>query len=146
LSEPPSLSVADAFPLAILALCIWREARGEPLPAKQAVAWSIRNRVKRPGWWGRTWESVVLMPFQYSSFNRNDPNSTKFPITTDPSWLDSLQCAANVYMEPPRVPDPTYGADSYFDKSLDGKPPSWATDGSKAKTTDFGALHFFRTL
>jgi len=134
----------SGWEVGLLALVIWREARGEALlTTKQAVAWSIRNRVLRPGWWGKDWESVILMPFQYSSFNRNDPNSTKFPIP-GPVWDDCLTAAGQVYTAD--IPDLTLGADSYFDMSLDTHPPDWATDGSKEHTGDWGRLHFYRTL
>lgn len=134
----------------LVALCIWREARGETLDVKKAVGWSIRNRFLRPGWWGHSWEGIVLLPWQYSSFNHNDPNATKLPTSADPSWGDSLTAASMVWtadvLSTPFIPDPTSGADSYFDMSLDSNPPSWATDGSKQHTLDIGRLHFYRTL
>jgi len=132
---------------ALLALVIWREARGEILLAKQAVAWSIRNRVVHPGWWGRSWWGVILHPYQYSSFNRTDPNATAWPLQVDASWEDALQVAADVYTadvaQAPKILDITKGATSYFDKSVDANPPSWAKDGSMAHVCDFGRLHFY---
>ena len=70
------------------------------------------------------------MPWQYSSFNENDPNSTRFPAPTDPSYQDSLQAAEEVL----GVADTTRGATRYYDKSLDPRPPKWATDGSDIHT------------
>jgi len=134
----------QAYSFIVFALCIWRECRGELDTTKVAQAWSVRNRVKNPGWWGHDWVGVVLMPYQYSSFNHNDPNATKLPTEGDPSWQDCLQIASQVFAEPPSVPDPTHGATSYFDMSLDTDPPKWAMDGSNVKTVDFGRLHFYK--
>ncbi len=133
----------EFYSVFIMALCIWREARGESIPAKQAVAWVIRNRAAHPSWWGGpSIPSVVLKPYQFSSFNRNDPNSTKFPSPEDLSWVASLNAAQDVLTD--KVPDPTGNAVFYFDKSLDSSPPSWATDGSTDWTVDIGSLHFYK--
>lgn len=137
------MEMSDTYPVFLLGLATWREARGELLSAKQGVACSIRNRVLNPGWWGHDYVGCILMPWQYSSFNRNDPNATKFPLESDPSWRDCLDVAGETYFN--TLTDPTSGADSYFDISLDHNPPSWATDGSKTKTCDIGRLHFYRT-
>lgn len=141
-----TLPIVDIYPFNLLALCIWREARGESLATKQAVAWSIKNRTLRPRWWGSSWETCILKPYQYSSFNHNDPNSSKLPLSTDVSWQECITVAGQVYSNPPDISDPTSGADSYFDISLDNNPPSWATDDSKVKTCDVGRIHFYKTL
>lgn len=140
------MEISDVYPFTLLALCVWREARGESLGTKQAVAWSIRNRTTRPTWWGHSFETCILKPYQYSSFNHNDPNASKFPTSDDESWQDSLTVAKQVYPEPQLITDPTNGADSYFDISLDNNPPPWSTDGSKVKTLDVGRVHFYKTL
>jgi N-acetylmuramoyl-L-alanine amidase len=134
----------DFYGLFLLALCLWREDRGGSLESKTAVAWSIKNRVENPGWWGYSWISCILMPWQYSSFNRNDPNSSKFPVSDDPSWRDSMNVATSVFDDV--IADPTGSATHYFDNSLDGDPPKWATDGSMVKTVDIGRLHFYRRV
>lgn len=147
-----SLSISDVHPFNLFCLCIWREARGEVNIAQQGVAWSIRNRVLKPGWWGHDWAGVILMPLQYSSFNKGDPNSTKFPVQMDTSWQDIVLIARSIFTTNPGVgdslelPDPTGGADSYFDKSLDSNPPKWALSDKMAKTCDLGNLHFYKTL
>jgi|ERR1017187_338362 hypothetical protein len=134
----------ESYSFILFALCLWREARGELYDTKTAVAWSIRNRVQRPGWWGHDWAGVILMPWQYSSFNHADPNASKLPIPADPAWQDCLDIAAKVYPTPTLVDDPTQGATSYFDISLDPDPPKWTLDGSQVKTIDMGRLHFYR--
>ncbi len=133
--------------IGLLALVLWREARGEDVATKRAVAWSIRNRVANPGWWGKTWWGVILMPEQYSSFNHNDPNATKWPLQIDPSWEECLSVAISVYTEDvkqtPSIPDPTSGATSYFDRSMDSNPPSWALDRSMKHVLNSGNLRFY---
>lgn len=39
-----------------------------------AVGAVIRERVLRPGWWGRDWETVCRKPWQFSCWNPDDPN------------------------------------------------------------------------
>lgn len=134
---------AQFYDLFLLALCTWRESRGEILQAKQAVAWVIKNRASNPSWWGGpSLVSVILKPFQFSSFNAHDPNAVKFPTPVDTTWQASLEIAQQVVNG--TVPDPTSGSTSYFDKSLDSNPPSWATDGSMVLASTIGDLHFYK--
>jgi hypothetical protein len=84
------------------------------------------------------------MPYQFSSFNHNDPNAIKWPMEADPSWLECVAVAGDVGGDTPSIHDPTSGATSYFDMSLDLNPPKWAEDGSQVKTCDLGRLHFYR--
>ncbi len=134
----------EAYAFILLSLAIWREARGELITTKIGVAWTVRNRVQNPGWWGHDWLGCLLLPWQYSCFNHNDPNATKLPMSKDPSWQDSLNVARNVMHEPPLVSDPTGGATSYYDTSLDSDPPKWATDGSNVHTITLGGLNFYK--
>lgn len=62
------------------ALCTYREARGEDSQTQFAQACSLVNRVLEPCWWGTDVISVVLKPWQYSSFNFNDPNNMVWPL------------------------------------------------------------------
>lgn len=135
------MNPTDAYKFSLLLLCIWREARGESLQAKIGVAWSIRNRVNKPGWWGKDWDGIILHPFQYSSFNPTDPNANKIPYTNDMSYLDCEEAAMNAFSG--AGADPTLGATSYFDKSLDSNPPSWAAEMTHA--CDIGGLHFYKS-
>jgi spore germination cell wall hydrolase CwlJ-like protein len=135
----------DFYDMFMMALCVWREARGEVVQAKQAVAWTIKNRASNPSWWGGpSVVSVILKPWQFSSFNSKDPNAVKFPSPTDTSWQASLEIAQQVVNG--TIPDPTSGATSYFDKSLDSSPPTWATDGSMIHLADIGNLHFYKRV
>jgi N-acetylmuramoyl-L-alanine amidase len=130
----------QSYELILLMLCIWREARGESMDAKHAVGWCIRNRVMKPGktWWGDDWETVILKPWQFSSFNPNDPNATKFPLPGDPSFSECLLAAKHVYDA--TFPDQTLGSTSYHDTSI--APPFWAA--VMDKTVQIGRLIFYK--
>ena len=53
--------------LMIMAKTIWGEARGESHNGQVAVAWVIRNRAERGGWWGNTIREVCLKDQQFCS-------------------------------------------------------------------------------
>lgn len=124
-------------PTLLLALCIWREARGEPLAAKLGVAWTVRNRcavAPREGF-RRDIAANVLKPWAFSSFMAGDPNSAKYPEANDFSWLQSLAAAKSA------EPDPTGGAVFYYSKPLTAPPKAW---GNVQHAADIGGLHFYR--
>ena len=130
----------------LLAVCCWREAQNQPRAVQIAQAWSVRNRVDRPGFWdwGDSYSTVILKPWQYSSFNRNDPGALKLPEDTDLSWQQCLGVAQDVYQG--ITSDPTGGCTHYYDKSLDAHPPDWATNGKMEHVIDLGAFRFYRPL
>jgi N-acetylmuramoyl-L-alanine amidase len=123
----------------MLALAIYREARGEDLTGKVAVGCVIRNRVQHPSWYGRNWFAVITKPYQFSSFNAGDRNSAVFGSAADRAWQDSLAAALRVMAG---VPDPTGGATFYFDQTLVNNPPKWAS--IYLHTADIGAFHFYK--
>lgn len=132
-------------PTQLLALCIWREARGESIAAKTGVAHVILNRCAMSPAQGfePTIEGNILKPWAFSSFMDGDPNSVKYPEPEDqyllreldPSWTDSLAVA--------RTPgeDPTGGAVFYFSAPLTDPPAAW---GSVEVSTVIGGLTFCR--
>jgi N-acetylmuramoyl-L-alanine amidase len=133
----------EFYDLFLMALCVWREARGESMEGKRAVAWVVRNRADHPAWWGGpSIASVVLHPSQFSSFNHNDPNSSKLPYPPDPGWVSSLLAAQEAMYK--TAPDITNGAVDYYDKSMDENPPLWARDGSLVHCGDIDDFHFYR--
>ena len=76
----------------IMALTIWGEARGEGFQGRCAVGHVILNRVRKGGWWGNTVEEVCLKPWQFSCWNKGDPNREameKLPVS-DPLYLQCL--------------------------------------------------------
>jgi N-acetylmuramoyl-L-alanine amidase len=127
--------------LFMLALVVWREARNQPFAAQVGVACTVRNRVNAPVvWWGKTYLDVILCPDQYSSFNENDPNSTQFPKETDAVFPMCLAIARDVLGNV--AADNTDGAQSYFDRSLDATPPTWASEAQH--TVNIGDFRFFK--
>lgn len=134
-------SYQDLTDVQLLALCCWREARGESDDAKIAQCWSVCNRVGNPGWWGHDWKTVILKPWQYSSFNANDPNSVEWPDDHDPSWIQCQQIAEAVYLD--RLSDPTSGATNYYDISIEW-PKAWGNESEWENTLNVGRLRFWK--
>jgi len=114
----------EQYPEVLAALCVWREARGEPYAAKLAVAKVLYNRAAS-GRWPTDLDAVVLQPLQFSSFNKTDANAVKFPnrkVFADwRSFEESCQAveeARNLASD-----EPLHTANHYFDSSI--SPPSW---------------------
>ena len=126
------------FDVSLLALVIWREASDQEIPTKYWVAWSIRNRVNHPTWWGTDWPSVITHRAQYSSMTiPGDPNLIRWPIPTDTSWQAALAIAQAVYDG--QGSDPTSGATSYHNSNITAP---W--DSSKVFIAKQGAFNFYR--
>jgi len=134
--------IQDQYPNVLLALCLWREARGQSLEVKRAIRWVILNRVAHPS--GpfvacRDLVSTILCPRQFSSFNAGDPNAAKMPSPKNPAdWAAWLACCA-VVDEPTEDAsgaslDTTGGANYYFDTSI--QPPAWADPLKLTKQID----------
>jgi cell wall hydrolase len=103
-----------------LALCVWREARGESARGKELVAQVIENRVTDPRW-PDTYVGVITQPWQFSAFNANDPNATKFPSEKDPTWPACVQ-AADAVLD---AAAPLTTANHYHTTAIR---PTWADD------------------
>jgi len=119
-----------------LALTIWAEARGEGEEGMIAAAWAIRNRVEmdlgndnKPDWWGEGYEGVCKAPWQFSCWNKNDPNykyltgAVKIPA----NQLDEAVRIAGMVING-EVPDPTGHATHYYAISMT-QVPKWAKAG-----------------
>ena len=130
----------------ILARTLWGEARGESLAGQIAVAWTIRNRVndgKAKSWWGEGYAGVCQNPYQFSCWNRSDPNfaylsgAKKIPFRE----LAQARIAADQVIDG-KVSDPTGGATHYYATTI--KAPAWA---AKAKQTlKLGGHVFFKDV
>lgn len=135
----------SAWEMSLIALCVWREARNQQFEGKLAVAWSIRNRVKAPGkhWWGDTFEEVILKPWQYSSFNADDPNAKLIPgdPAKDRSWDESLTAADRAYLG--IGIDPSKGATHYHDSNM-VTPPAWTKDPTTKFIVTIGDHRFYK--
>ena len=55
----------------------WRECREESTGAPRGIFHTVVNRAAKAGWWGTDVVSVILKPFQFSSFNLDDPRRCK---------------------------------------------------------------------
>ena len=132
----------------LLAATLYGEARGETAMGKRGVAWVIRNRMKA----GERWAAqhggvghplfgkgdvagVVLKPWQFSCWNKNDPNLARLLELVKSNgasagggmWAILRAVADGVLAEPPEWPDPTWGATHYCTLALWGKddPKAW---------------------
>lgn len=105
----------------LLARTLYGEARGEPVRGKEAVAAVVMNRVARAQtrenhWWGHTVSEVVLCPWQFSCWNRNDPNRARILAVDaqDPNFQTCLRIARRAVAG--ALADPTGGATHYHAK------------------------------
>ena len=125
---------------ALLALLVWREARGEIYQAKLAVAYSVLNRVEHPKWWGHTLGDVIGKKWQYSSMAApGDPNLIAYPSSLDVSFVECLK-AVDSAIAGTNI-NPVLMADSYFDVSITA--PVWAT--ASCFIAQIGRLRFYNT-
>ena len=115
------------FDLKIMALTVWAEARGEPVDGQRAVAWVLRNRAAKPGWWSRTEgfpygsiAAVCRCPWQFSCWNANDPNRTRLDDPATQQRADYLAIRALCFdvLSAPPLEDPTTGADHYCTQAV----------------------------
>jgi len=108
---------------AFVALCLWREARGEDKTAQAGVVHVILSRAGKPGWWGKDIMGVLFQPWQFSSMtDPKDRQLTTWPKTNDLSWQQCLDIACQAIDG--QLPNPMSGADHYYDISI--PPPKWA--------------------
>lgn len=131
------------YEITLLALTLWREARGEPHEAKIAVAHTVKNRMDHPGWWGKDYISVLTKKWQYSSLtDPNDRQLTTWPKADDAAMEECLKIAClvigGVYNSPLK------GIDSYYDDSLQGElRPKWAKEHPERFVGKIGRLNFY---
>lgn len=130
----------------ILARTIWGEARGEPLKGMQAIANVVLNRVAIADgngghyWWGHDIVTVCLKPWQFSCWNKNDPNRKKLEKLSadkDRSFQLCLQIAEKAVSG--CLLDVTGGADHYHTRYIN---PFWAKN--EVPTTTIGDHLFYK--
>lgn len=122
----------------LLALCIWREARGEGMLGRRGVGCVVRNRIAARTYFGHDYQSVILKPWQFSSFNRNDPNANQWPTDGELSWMGCLAESNEVLGG---CDDLTRGALFYFSPPLTAAPHAW---GPVIPTASIGNLSFWK--
>lgn len=139
----PAKPFAEQDPCVLLAMCIFGEARGECDEGKVAVGCVVRNRVNCQGAYGIGFTGVILKPWQFSSFNANDPNRHKLlePLEyeSEAVWNACFAAAAAVFQD--EVDDLTEGAVFYFSPPCCEPPPVW---GDVTPTVKIGDLNFYR--
>lgn len=130
----------------VLARTIWGEARGEGKEGMDAVASVILNRVqvaKEKGgyWWGNTIIQVCQKPYQFSCWNKQDPNFKKLTAVneSDVNFATALRVARRAVLG--FVKDGTYGATHYHRFNI---LPDWAK-GQKP-TTRIGHHIFYSKI
>ena len=119
----------------VLARTLWGETRGETLAGQIAVAWTIRNRVndgKDRSWWGEGYAGVCQALYQFSCWNKSDPNYACLGGTRAIPFRDLAQAriAADQVIDG-KMPDPIGGATHYYATTLPAA-PAWTV---KAKQT-----------
>ena len=131
----------------ILARTLWGEARGESMAGMIAVAWTIRNRVndgKTKSWWGEGYAGVCQARYQFSCWNKNDPNypylSGAKPIPV--GEMAKAMMAATAVIDGAQ-PDPTGGATHYY-STIMPRAPGWAAKSNR--TLKLGRHVFFKDV
>jgi N-acetylmuramoyl-L-alanine amidase len=124
----PGVPIEQQAPPVVFAMGLMGEARGEGLPGMRAVAQSVMNRVNHgsPHRYGSGPKEVWLRPWQYSCFNRDDPNRSKmldFWITDALAWEHAEQVTAEALNG--TLPD-TVGAATHYTTAR-----IWGTDDSE---------------
>lgn len=109
----------------ILARTLVGEARGEGQSGMESVACIVMNRVAKQTWYGKSPKQVCLKPWQFSAWNKNDPNR---------AIIENLDIETAIYREALKIArraiagqliDPTKGATHYYDRRMP-TPPGWA--------------------
>lgn len=133
-----------ALEVDVLARTIWGEARGEGKTGMEAVACVILNRFaisqdKKSYWWGNTVIEICQKPYQFSCWNKNDPNREKLLAVgqDNPYFATALRIARRALLG--LLSDMTDGATHYHAASIT---PYWAR--YMEKTTHIGQ-HIFYT-
>lgn len=129
----------DSRDMEVLAKTIFGEARGESEEGQTAVACCIINRFKAKKWFsGQTIAETCLKPWQFSCWNKNDPNRRK---------LDCL--SFSVYskyfsiIEKAEGKDITNGATHYYAPAVVSC-PKWAK--GKEPCAKIGNHLFFKEI
>jgi N-acetylmuramoyl-L-alanine amidase len=129
------LSMAD---LETAARTVWGEARGEPAEGRLGVARVLVNRYRAGS---LSLQGVCQKPFQFSCWNKDDPNLPKLTGVTfdDPVLRDCLQ-AVLAALDPKSI-DPTHGARHYH---VAGAKAWWAA--GREPVVSIGAHDFYNDV
>lgn len=136
----------------LLALTLWREARGQSADAQLAIAHVICNRATdKLERWPKSIVSVITQQSQFTSIvppqhitPAEMSNAVTWPKPSEPtSWTQFVQCCAiaDQVGNAAEAKDPTLGANHYYSDPIP-EVPAWA-DASK-QTAHIGPFHFFK--
>jgi spore germination cell wall hydrolase CwlJ-like protein len=140
----------SSYQWVLMALCLWREARGCSHNEKVAIAHVICNRALHEGpEFPKTLVGVITQPIQFTSisppqarFLTQDEvyNATKWPEEGDANFAEC--CAiADSFGSATEPEDPTMGATNYYSEPIP-RIPLWA-DPAKL-TVKIGVFHFYK--
>lgn len=121
----------------LLANLLFSEASKNPKDIdsdSQAIAWVVKNRASRPQRFGGSISDVVFAPSQFSGVGTKEWNKAvnrKFTPEEEKIYKRQLQIASMVLND--KLPDPTGGADHYFNPKL--VKPSWSRKMKKTYTS-----------
>lgn len=121
--NPYSEQKVSAKDEVLLARLIFGEARGSSRELKIAVAQTALNRTKNKKC---SLEGVILQPYQFSCFNKNDPNYNKVwnPEKYEiKAWKECLELAKEILDN--KYQDLSQGANHYHTDKVN---PNWAKD------------------
>lgn len=123
--------------LFMLALCVYREARGESELGKLLVAQTVINRATDTKQrWPRSIVGVITQRLQFSSFNKSDPNVTVYPAEGDAAWAQCVAAAEKALT----ADTPVTLANHYHSTAIK---PRWA---DSTKITETEGNHIFYRL
>lgn len=123
----------------IFAKTIFGEARGETHEGQVAVACCILNRFNSKKWFaGKTIAQTCQKPWQFSCWNKNDPNAQKIANLTFPTYSKYFSIIKEALQG-----DITNGATHYYAPAL-VKCPNWAKD--KTPCARIGNHLFFKDI
>lgn len=145
----PKVSEKD---ITTMALTVWGESRGQSQEGQRAVANVIKNRWLNPGWWSRqandginddTIEAVCKDAYQFSCWNKNDPNRQKLEDSNTQKRIDfkliKSMCTDVIFNE--KAKDQTLGADHYCTLAV-AKKTVWAQN--RVPTVIIGDHAFYK--
>lgn len=129
-SQRKNSNMCKSKEIETLARTLFGEARGEGLKGLEAVANVIMNRCeisknKKSFWWGNDLISICKKPYQFSCWNKDDPNKEKIENITheDKMFSTCLRIARKALAG--AIKDKTQGSTHYHHKDIE---PYWAKD------------------
>ena len=149
MSPSPDVSpIGYAYQFVLLALVLWREARGCSREEKVAIAHVIVNRATDPMHrWPKSVAGVICQPVQFTSIAppahitpAEMANAVAWPKDDDPHFLECC-LIADQFGSATENSDATGGATNYYSDPIPSL-PAWA-DPAK-QTAHIGVFHFFK--